>query len=488
MNRRFGLFFVLTLLVLSMTLTACLNGLPQQPATAMPEKAATAAAATAPAVITPTLEVTATKALTPSIAASKATTVTAAAVVSATVGVTTTARVTATTSMTATPASPAKPAAPITETMTPKLQDTAWALESYGKPDKQAKVLPQTAITARFGSDGTVAGSAGCNNYNGTVVVSGNELSVSPLASTRMMCTKPVMLQEQAYLDALQAARTYQITPDGKLTVTYDEGNVLTYGAQAAAISQQVGAPITPTIGVTTTRPVTATGTISVTPQVTPRAMPQPIRIQFPKGATSDKIEGYVEPGTPILYVLRGAAGQTMTVAPTAAKGSIQLSILGADRKLLGTVTSPQKWSGVLPASQDYYLTVSVPKGGIATHFTLTITIVGKPGAPTSPENEPTVIRFDPGATTTRVSGQVKPGGSLPYTLDAKAGQKLTVSISANGPMRVAITSPQGQLVGVAEAKEPWSGVLPTTGEYRLTVQAPVDIAMVSYTLEITLK
>ena len=74
------------------------------------------------------------------------------------------------------------------------------------------------------------------------------------------------------------------------------------------------------------------------------------------------------------------------------------------------------------------------------------------------------------------------------YTLDAKAGQKLTVSISANGPMRVAITSPQDQLIGVAEAKEPWAGVLPVTGEYRLTVQAPVDIAMVSYTLDITLK
>jgi hypothetical protein len=54
--------------------------------------------------------------------------------------------------------------------------------------------------------------------------------------------------------------------------------------------------------------------------------------------------------------------------------------------------------------------------------------------------------------------------------------------------MRVAISDPQGQLVGVADAREPWAGALPVTGEYRLTVQAPVDIAMVSYTLAITLK
>ena len=485
MNRRFGLLSVLTLLVLSVTLTACLGGLPQQPAPA-PGKAPVAVA-TAP-VITPTLAVTATKPLTPTIAAGKATTVTAPAVVSATVGVTTTARVTATTSVTATPAVPAKPAAPVTGTVSPNLQGVIWALESYGKPDKPVKVLPQTPITARFGTDGNVAGSAGCNNYNGTYVASGNELSVGPLATTRKICAQPIMQQEQAYLDALQAARTYEITPDGKLKVTYGEGSVLTYRAQAAAASQPAGTPITPTIGVTATQAITATGAISVTAQATPRAIPQPIRIEFPKGATSDKIEGYVEPGTPILYVLRAAAGQTMTVAPTAAKGSVQVSILGADRKPLGTVTSPQKWSGVLPASQDYYLTVSVPKGGAATNYTLAIAIVGKPGLPTSPENEPTAIRFDPGVTTTQVSGQVKPGGSVNYTLDAKAGQKLTVSISANGSMRVAITDPKGQLIGVAEAAAPWAGSLPTTGEYQLIVQAPVDIAMVSYTLEITLK
>jgi hypothetical protein len=179
-----------------------------------------------------------------------------------------------------------------------------------------------------------------------------------------MMCAKPVMLQEQDYLDALQAARTYQIAPDGKLKITYGEGSVLTYGAQPASASQQAGKPITPTSGVTTTQPVTATRAITAT------------------------------------------------------------------------------------------------------------------GA----------IRFAPGATTTQVSGQVKPGGSVNYTLDAKAGQKLIVSVNANGPMRVAISDPQGQLIGVADAKEPWAGVLPATGEYRLTVQAPMDVAMVSYTLEITLK
>ena len=68
------------------------------------------------------------------------------------------------------------------------------------------------------------------------------------------------MQQEQAYLDALQAARTYQIATDGKLKITYGEGSVLTYGTQAASASQPARTPITPTISVTTTQPVTATG------------------------------------------------------------------------------------------------------------------------------------------------------------------------------------------------------------------------------------
>ena len=67
MNRRFGLFFVFTLLILSVTLAACLGGRPQQPATAVPEKVAVTAG---PAVITPTRAATATKALTPTITAS----------------------------------------------------------------------------------------------------------------------------------------------------------------------------------------------------------------------------------------------------------------------------------------------------------------------------------------------------------------------------------------------------------------------------------
>jgi putative lipoprotein len=414
--------------------------------------------------------------------------------IAATASVTAAVRLTSTASTPATPISQTKPVTTFTVTTPVRLQDALWVLESYGKPDKPVKVLPQAPITARFGGDGAISGSAGCNDYSGTHVAGGDELSIGPLAVTRKACLQPVNQQEQTYLDAFQAARTFTISTDGRLRVTYPDG-LLTFAAQAAAAAQPAPAvPITSTAGitgtstVTATAPISATAAISATPQLTPRAPQQPVRIQFPKGSTSDKIEGHVEPGAPTLYVLRAAAGQTMTVQPSATKGSIQVSIVGADRRALASVTSPATWTGVLPASQDYYLTVSAPKGAPGTNYSLTIAIVGKTDAPPSPASEPTVIRFEPGSSTAQVSGQVKPGGSVAYTLNAKAGQKLTVSVSANGPMRVAIADPKGQLVGLAGPGAPWSGALPLTGEYRLTVQAPVDIGMVSYTLEITLR
>ena len=58
-----------------------------------------------------------------------------------------------------------------------------------------------TTVTAIFGTDGTVRGSAGCNTFNGGYQVSGASIRIGPLASTRMACSpEAIMTQEQAYL------------------------------------------------------------------------------------------------------------------------------------------------------------------------------------------------------------------------------------------------------------------------------------------------
>jgi heat shock protein HslJ len=79
--------------------------------------------------------------------------------------------------------------------------------------------LQDTGITIQFGTDGTVSGSSGCNQYSGTYTASGSSLTINtPLASTMMMCAEPVMVQETAYQTALAGVKAYTVKGD-KLTL-----------------------------------------------------------------------------------------------------------------------------------------------------------------------------------------------------------------------------------------------------------------------------
>jgi heat shock protein HslJ len=68
-----------------------------------------------------------------------------------------------------------------------------------------------TDPTATFDAAGTVAGDAGCNQYNGAAVVDGNSIAIGPLASTKRLCAdEAANTQENAFLAALQAATTFE--------------------------------------------------------------------------------------------------------------------------------------------------------------------------------------------------------------------------------------------------------------------------------------
>ena len=63
-------------------------------------------------------------------------------------------------------------------------------------------ILPDTTITAEFMEDASLSGSNGCNRYNTTYSVEGDNLTINqPIMSTLMACPDPVMAQEQAYID-----------------------------------------------------------------------------------------------------------------------------------------------------------------------------------------------------------------------------------------------------------------------------------------------
>ena len=102
---------------------------------------------------------------------------------------------------------------------TTELKGTTWNLLSYGDPQA---VLDGTEITLGFGDD-TISGTAGCNRYNAGLVITGSELTVGPIATTRMACSEPIMKQEQDFLTALGTADGFQVQDD-QLTISYDGG------------------------------------------------------------------------------------------------------------------------------------------------------------------------------------------------------------------------------------------------------------------------
>lgn len=82
-----------------------------------------------------------------------------------------------------------------------------------------APVLPGTIISATFGSDGHLTGSAGCNTYDTTYTeteenAAKNALEISSPIATQQFCAAPtgIMDQENAYLALLSTAASYQVS------------------------------------------------------------------------------------------------------------------------------------------------------------------------------------------------------------------------------------------------------------------------------------
>jgi heat shock protein HslJ len=109
------------------------------------------------------------------------------------------------------------------------LEGVSWVLVSYRGTNGSTEQVPSEAeVTARFES-GTVAGNGGCNAYTGPYTLSGSDLAVGPVASTKMACPSPLNALEQAYFTNLEAAAAF--TADQSSLIIRNEAgdDVLTY-------------------------------------------------------------------------------------------------------------------------------------------------------------------------------------------------------------------------------------------------------------------
>jgi heat shock protein HslJ len=107
----------------------------------------------------------------------------------------------------------------------------AWEATMFRQGDGVSSPLPDTQVTAVFGEDGTLSGSAGCNTYTASYTTERGTIEIGEPAVTRKACVEPagVMEQEQAYLDALPRATSYRVegatlsllTPEGTYVAIY---------------------------------------------------------------------------------------------------------------------------------------------------------------------------------------------------------------------------------------------------------------------------
>jgi heat shock protein HslJ len=98
-----------------------------------------------------------------------------------------------------------------------------------------SSLVADSSITAVFGEDGSLTGSAGCNNYMTAYTLDGENITIQPPASTRMMCPdEGVMDQESAYLMMLPQAATYSIQGDQLELRTADGALIALYQPEAA--------------------------------------------------------------------------------------------------------------------------------------------------------------------------------------------------------------------------------------------------------------
>jgi heat shock protein HslJ len=102
-----------------------------------------------------------------------------------------------------------------TEAVPITLTGTDWSATGINTgTDAVSSLVAGTTVTAVFGDDGTISGNAGCNTYNGTYEVSGTDMTIGPLATTKMACEPDVSTQEANYLAALGQVSTFKIRGD----------------------------------------------------------------------------------------------------------------------------------------------------------------------------------------------------------------------------------------------------------------------------------
>lgn len=105
-----------------------------------------------------------------------------------------------------------------------QLYDVEWCLVSFEdanggvEPVVESRLVDGMRPTIFFGRNGECKGNTGCNSYGGDYTVQGSAISFGMLIQTERACLDSY---EGPFMTALSTAKSYEITADGTLRISY---------------------------------------------------------------------------------------------------------------------------------------------------------------------------------------------------------------------------------------------------------------------------
>jgi hypothetical protein len=212
--------------------------------------------------------------------------------------------------------------------------------------------------------------------------------------------------------------------------------------------------------------------------QIPPLTPPDASRIEFQPNTTSWYTPGDLGPNAKIRFVLGAMGGQQMIVnLSTEPAESAFLYIWSADGTVYTLMAPTQTWTGVLSATQDYYIEVRSVSAQ-AINYQLNVEIPALSDTP--PVTIMPIIRVDKpirfavGPLDVSLDGAVINGERDRYSLNMLAGEILSVVISSlEGNASFSIIGPdQNPMPGTEEYKSTiqWSIPIPADGAYAILV------------------
>jgi hypothetical protein len=192
---------------------------------------------------------------------------------------------------------------------------------------------------------------------------------------------------------------------------------------------------------------IAAAAAIAILQSVSAAAQPAPPRqerVTFARGASSATIKGQVKGDADVDYLVRAAAGQTLSVSLKVSNRSNYFNVLppGSQNVAMYVGQTGEAYTGMLPADGDYavrvYLMRNAARRNEVSDFTLTITVTGKALAPT-PASKDALLPGTPFHASAPIAclptpyGDTKPQRCEAFVIRRGAGGTATVEIPSKG-------------------------------------------------------